>query len=74
MISLNSEIPITEAELEKKIGTLIYLQNLKKEKENSTEIDPCPICCFVSNCGVCIIINSFNNFHIVHNKFYFVFN
>lgn len=53
MISLRSEIPATEACLEKKIGTLLYLKNLKKEKQNSTELEPCPICCLTVDYGVC---------------------
>lgn len=52
MISLHGEIPSTEAELEKTIGTLIYLENLKREKENSSEMEPCPICCLSSDSGV----------------------
>lgn len=52
MISLRSEIPRTEIILEKKIGTLLYLENLKKEKENSTETEPCPICCLNGDSGV----------------------
>lgn len=54
MITLNSEIPNTKVILENKIGTLLYLENLKKEKENSTEIEPCPICCLNSSSGVSI--------------------
>jgi len=42
--------------LDKKIGTLIFLENLKKEKENSTEIEPCPICRLINNSGVCITL------------------
>lgn len=53
MMSLRSEIPRTEVVLEKKIRTLLYLENLKKEKENSTETEPCPICCLNADCGVC---------------------
>jgi len=51
IISIKTQIPITKAMLEKKIGTLIFLENLKKEKENSTEIEPCPICCLINNSG-----------------------
>lgn len=45
-MSLQTEIPNSVAILENKIGTLLYLENLKKEKENSTENEPepCPIC------------------------------
>lgn len=53
MLSLTADIPITVAVLEKKIGTLLYLENLKKEKENSTEVDACPICCLNGDSGVC---------------------
>jgi len=52
-MSLNENIQITAAYLEKKIGTLLYLENLKKEKENSTEVDACPICCLNGDAGVC---------------------
>lgn len=40
------DMPNTEAILENKLGTLIYLEKLKTEKENSTENEPepCPIC------------------------------
>lgn len=51
-MSLLGEIPLTEGDLEKTIGTLIYLENLKKEKENSSEMEPCPICCLSSESGV----------------------
>ncbi|VVC30495.1 Hypothetical protein CINCED_3A019573 [Cinara cedri] len=46
MAVLGLEIPNTVVILEKKIGTLLYLEKLKKEKENSTgnEPEPCPIC------------------------------
>ncbi|XP_050542119.1 E3 ubiquitin-protein ligase SHPRH-like [Daktulosphaira vitifoliae] len=61
MFSLKSEIPISESYLETKIGTLIYLENLKKEKSNTTELESCPICCYsieqewaVLQCGHCI--------------------
>lgn len=57
MMSLRSEIPVTFATLEKKIGTLLYLENLKKEKENSNEIEPCPICCLNSE-SFTVISNS----------------
>lgn len=58
MLSLTTEIPITFADLEKKIGTLIYLENLKKQKEeNSAEIEPCPICCHNSE-TLTVIANS----------------
>lgn len=53
MYSLNTEIEITKVSLEKKVGTLHYLENLKKEKENSSELETCPICCLNSDCGVC---------------------
>eukprot|EP00102_Acyrthosiphon_pisum_P022312 XP_016659522.1 PREDICTED: E3 ubiquitin-protein ligase SHPRH-like [Acyrthosiphon pisum] len=46
-----AEIPTTRAYLEQKVGTLLYLENLKKEKENSTEIDTCPICCLNGDTG-----------------------
>jgi len=73
MLSLNSEIPVTEDILEKKIGTLLYLENLKKEKENSTEIEPCPICCLVSNCGVCtVIIFMYISYCMLHSIIFFV--
>uniref|UniRef100_A0A2S2R190 E3 ubiquitin-protein ligase n=1 Tax=Sipha flava TaxID=143950 RepID=A0A2S2R190_9HEMI len=55
MISLRSEIPRTEIILEKKIGTLLYLENLKKEKENSTETEPCPICCLNGDSGWAVL-------------------
>ncbi|XP_029341320.1 E3 ubiquitin-protein ligase SHPRH-like [Acyrthosiphon pisum] len=45
------EITITTAYLEKKVGILLYLENLKKEKENSTEVDTCPICCLNGDTG-----------------------
>jgi len=51
-MSLHSDMPTTEAVLEKQIGTLFYLENLKKEKENSTEVDTCPICCLNGDAGV----------------------
>lgn len=53
MISLTTDIPVTHATLENKIGILLYLENLKKEKANSPEIEPCPICCLDSDSGVC---------------------
>ncbi|XP_029345732.1 E3 ubiquitin-protein ligase SHPRH-like [Acyrthosiphon pisum] len=45
------EIPTTTAYLKQKVGTLLYLENLKKEKENSTEVDTCPICCLNGDTG-----------------------
>jgi len=52
-MSLTGDIPITSSLLEQRIGTLLYLENLKKEKENSTEVDTCPICCLNGDAGVC---------------------
>jgi len=52
-MSLTGDMPTTTAILEKKVGTLLYLENLKKEKENSTEVDTCPICCLNGDAGVC---------------------
>jgi len=52
-MSMKSDIPITMTVLERDIGKLLYLENLKKEKENSTEIDTCPICCLNGEAGVC---------------------
>lgn len=52
-MSLTGDMPTTAAFLEKKVGTLLYLENLKKEKENSTEVDACPICCLNGDAGVC---------------------
>lgn len=52
-MSLTGDMPTTSAFLEKKVGTLLYLENLKKEKENSTEVDTCPICCLNGEAGVC---------------------
>jgi len=52
-MSLTGDMPTTAAYLEKKVGTLLYLENLKKEKENSTEVDTCPICCLNGDAGVC---------------------
>lgn len=53
MMSLKTELPCTKDNLEKKIRTLLYLENLKKEKGNSTELEPCPICCLTVDYGVC---------------------
>jgi len=50
---MQSDIPITVTVLERDIGKLLYLENLKREKENSTEIDTCPICCLNGETGVC---------------------
>ncbi|XP_050424544.1 E3 ubiquitin-protein ligase SHPRH [Adelges cooleyi] len=61
IFSLEVNIPVTQTALEKKIGTLIYLENLKTEKSNTTESELCPICCYtienewaVLQCGHCI--------------------
>lgn len=51
MMQLKSSIPLIGAELERKIGTLLYLENLKK-KVNTTETEPCPICTFNVDSGV----------------------
>jgi len=52
-MSMKSDIPITVTILERDIGKLLYLENLKKEKVNSTEVDTCPICCLNGEAGVC---------------------
>lgn len=53
MSILTTSIPHTETNLENKISTLLYLENLKTEKINSTESEPCPICTFNVDTGVC---------------------
>ncbi|XP_025199699.1 E3 ubiquitin-protein ligase SHPRH [Melanaphis sacchari] len=56
MMALTADIPVTVSVLEKKIGTLLYLENLKKEKENSTEVDTCPICCLNGDAGWAVLL------------------
>ncbi|XP_008183763.1 E3 ubiquitin-protein ligase SHPRH isoform X2 [Acyrthosiphon pisum] len=55
LMSLTGDMPTTAAYLEKKVGTLLYLENLKKEKENSTEVDTCPICCLNGDAGWAVL-------------------
>lgn len=55
--SLRENIPRTKAYLEKTVGTLIYLENLKEEKKNCAEFEPCSICCLRNDSGV---IRKFN--------------
>ncbi|KAE9531943.1 hypothetical protein AGLY_010145 [Aphis glycines] len=56
VMSMKSDIPITMTVLERDIGKLLYLENLKKEKENSTEIDTCPICCLNGEAGWAVLL------------------
>lgn len=41
---MKSKITPNEVSLNDKLRILFYLENRKKEKENSSEIDSCPIC------------------------------
>ncbi|XP_022181789.1 E3 ubiquitin-protein ligase SHPRH-like isoform X2 [Myzus persicae] len=56
LMSLTADMPTTQSFLEKQIGTLFYLENLKKEKENSTEVETCPICCLNGDAGWAVLL------------------
>lgn len=45
IIQIESNITQYESIFENKLRILLYLENAKKENENSTEIDSCLICC-----------------------------
>lgn len=65
ILTLNSEISVFGSDLDKKMGTLLYLENIKKE--NSSEMEPCPICCFNSDSGVS------KNLIFLQNNFIFAY-
>lgn len=47
--ALSSEVKIINDKLEQQIRTLLFLENIKKEKENSCEAEQCPICHFTTH-------------------------
>lgn len=42
---------MTSQKLEVQVRTLHFLENIKKRKQNSTEIELCPICHYTSECS-----------------------
>jgi len=51
ILLLNSDVEVTSQKLEKQIRTLHFLENIKKQKQNPTEIELCPICHYTSECS-----------------------